>query len=212
MTPIAEASAPVRKSITVNAKPERAFRVSTEGIYTWWPRSHHIGKSPMQQAIIEGRAAAAVTAARSMEPIAIGAPCWYGIHRNALSWHGRSRRPGATSPTPPVRARSRCASRRWARARRASTWNTAIWSATAQASMPCGPRSIRPAAGVCSSNGTALRRKRPNEVRHALPHLRVYVPASISPQEPAVFSGVTAACIGGAALLASRASSQAYAL
>ena len=47
---------PVRKSVTVKAGPERAFRVFTEGIDTWWPRSHHIGKSPMTKAIIEGRA------------------------------------------------------------------------------------------------------------------------------------------------------------
>lgn len=55
MTPIAEASAPVRKSITVKATAERAFRVFTEGIDSWWPRSHHIGKSPMKEAIIEPR-------------------------------------------------------------------------------------------------------------------------------------------------------------
>jgi uncharacterized protein YndB with AHSA1/START domain len=46
---------PVRKSITVNASVKRAFQVYTEGIDTWWPRSHHIGKSPMKKAIMEGR-------------------------------------------------------------------------------------------------------------------------------------------------------------
>jgi uncharacterized protein YndB with AHSA1/START domain len=45
---------PVRKSITVKASVERAFRVFTEEYDTWWPRSHHIGKSPMKKAIIEG--------------------------------------------------------------------------------------------------------------------------------------------------------------
>jgi len=45
----------VRKTITVHASPERAFRVFTEEYDTWWPRSHHIGKSPMKKAIIEGR-------------------------------------------------------------------------------------------------------------------------------------------------------------
>ena len=45
----------VRKTITVQASPERAFRVFTEEYDTWWPRSHHIGKSPMKKAIIEGR-------------------------------------------------------------------------------------------------------------------------------------------------------------
>ncbi len=53
MDPTAEA--PVRKSITVNASAERAFQIFTEGFDTWWPRTHHIGKSPMKKAIIEGR-------------------------------------------------------------------------------------------------------------------------------------------------------------
>jgi uncharacterized protein YndB with AHSA1/START domain len=46
---------PVRKSITVKASVEQAFQVFTDGFDTWWPRSHHIGKSPMTKAIIEGR-------------------------------------------------------------------------------------------------------------------------------------------------------------
>jgi uncharacterized protein YndB with AHSA1/START domain len=49
-------AAPVRKTITVKAGAERAFQVFTQGIDTWWPRTHHIGKSPMKKAIIEGRA------------------------------------------------------------------------------------------------------------------------------------------------------------
>ena len=48
--------APVHKSVTVKAGAERAFQVFTEGIDSWWPRTHHIGKSPMKKAIIEGRA------------------------------------------------------------------------------------------------------------------------------------------------------------
>ena len=39
---------PVRKSITVKAQPARAFEIFTREIDTWWPRSHHIGKSPMR--------------------------------------------------------------------------------------------------------------------------------------------------------------------
>ncbi len=46
---------PVRKSVTVKASAEHAFRVFTNGIDSWWPRSHHIGNSPMRKAIIEGR-------------------------------------------------------------------------------------------------------------------------------------------------------------
>ncbi|HLK69297.1 MAG TPA: SRPBCC family protein [Bryobacteraceae bacterium] len=48
------ADTPVRKSITVKATAERAFRVFTEGFDTWWPRSHHIGDAPMKRAVIEG--------------------------------------------------------------------------------------------------------------------------------------------------------------
>ena len=47
--------APVRKSVTVKAGAERAFQVFTQGVDTWWPRTHHIGKSPMKKCIIEGR-------------------------------------------------------------------------------------------------------------------------------------------------------------
>lgn len=46
---------PVRKSITVKATTEHAFRVFTEELDSWWPRSHHIGSSPMTKAIVEGR-------------------------------------------------------------------------------------------------------------------------------------------------------------
>ena len=45
----------VRKTITVKASAERAFQVFTEDFDSWWPRSHHIGKSPMKRAIIESR-------------------------------------------------------------------------------------------------------------------------------------------------------------
>jgi uncharacterized protein YndB with AHSA1/START domain len=53
MSSVVEAT--VKKSITVNASVEHAFAVFTEGYDTWWPRSHHIGKSPMEKAIIETR-------------------------------------------------------------------------------------------------------------------------------------------------------------
>src|SRR5882724_1952604 len=49
------AETPVRKSIAVKCAAERAFAVFTEGFDSWWPRSHHIGSSPMKKAVIEGR-------------------------------------------------------------------------------------------------------------------------------------------------------------
>jgi uncharacterized protein YndB with AHSA1/START domain len=44
---------PVRRSITVKASPERAFKVFTEGVDSWWPRAHHIGAAEMKKTIIE---------------------------------------------------------------------------------------------------------------------------------------------------------------
>jgi uncharacterized protein YndB with AHSA1/START domain len=55
MTPATDAVTPVRKTIDVNAGLERAFSVFTDGFDSWWPRSHHIGKQPMECAIIETR-------------------------------------------------------------------------------------------------------------------------------------------------------------
>jgi uncharacterized protein YndB with AHSA1/START domain len=49
------ADVPVRKSVTVKSSPERAFRVFTEGIDTWWPRSHHIGKGTLERTVLEPR-------------------------------------------------------------------------------------------------------------------------------------------------------------
>lgn len=50
-----EIDRPVRQSITVRASAERAFRVFTAEFDSWWPRSHHIGTSPMTKSVIEGR-------------------------------------------------------------------------------------------------------------------------------------------------------------
>jgi len=45
----------VRKTITVKTSVEHAFSVFTDGYDSWWPRTHHIGKAPMKEAIIEPR-------------------------------------------------------------------------------------------------------------------------------------------------------------
>ena len=45
----------VRKTVIVQTDAARAFRVFTAEFDSWWPRTHHIGKSPMKRAIIEGR-------------------------------------------------------------------------------------------------------------------------------------------------------------
>ena len=46
---------PLRKTVMVKVPAEKAFDVFTNGFDTWWPRTHHIGKSPMKRAIIEGK-------------------------------------------------------------------------------------------------------------------------------------------------------------
>jgi uncharacterized protein YndB with AHSA1/START domain len=48
--------APVRKSIRVNATPDRAFDVFTSGIGRWWPKSHKIGQADLDRPVIEPRA------------------------------------------------------------------------------------------------------------------------------------------------------------
>lgn len=48
-------TAPVRKIVTVAASLQHAFQVFTEGFDTWWPRSHSIGGSPLEKAVIEGK-------------------------------------------------------------------------------------------------------------------------------------------------------------
>jgi hypothetical protein len=82
------ADRPVRKSITVKANADRAFRVFTEGIDAWWPRGHHIGKSPMKKAIIEGRAGG-----RCFSQQIDGTDCdwgqilvWEPPHRFVMAW------------------------------------------------------------------------------------------------------------------------------
>ena len=79
---------PVRKTVTVKASAEHAFKVFTEGMDTWWPRSHHIGKSPMKKVIVEGRAGG-----RCYSQQEDGTDCdwasvlaWEPPHRFVMAW------------------------------------------------------------------------------------------------------------------------------
>lgn len=47
---------PIKKRIIVAASQAHAFTVFTSGIDRWWPREHHIGKSPLKRAVLEPRA------------------------------------------------------------------------------------------------------------------------------------------------------------
>ena len=85
-----ETTVAVRRSVTVNAPPERAFDVFTAGFSTWWPlESHHIGKTMATEVIIDPRAGG-----RWFERDADGKECNWGYvtefeppHRVLLAWH-----------------------------------------------------------------------------------------------------------------------------
>ena len=78
----------VRTSITVHATVERAFEVFTADFDSWWPRSHHIGSSPMTKGVIEGR-----VGGRLYSEQADGKECpwgtmlaWEPPHRFVFAW------------------------------------------------------------------------------------------------------------------------------
>jgi hypothetical protein len=45
--------APVRRTIEVDAPQATAFEVFTRKTSAWWPKQHHIGKTPLVEAVIE---------------------------------------------------------------------------------------------------------------------------------------------------------------
>jgi uncharacterized protein YndB with AHSA1/START domain len=80
----------VKRSVTVQASPERAFEVFTAGFSSWWPiESHHIGEAMAVEVLMEPRAGG-----RWYERDAKGAECVWGFvtewdppHRLVLAWH-----------------------------------------------------------------------------------------------------------------------------
>ena len=89
MADAAELDLRVLKSIRVKVPIERAFSVFVEQMETWWPATHHIGKTPFVAIFIEPR-----VGGRWYERNAEGALCdwgtvlaWEPPHRVRLSWH-----------------------------------------------------------------------------------------------------------------------------
>ena len=79
---------PVRKSIRVRASAERAFRVFAAEMDSWWPKTHHIGSSPMKGIVVEGRPGGAIYTDQED-----GTQCpwgtvlaWEPPHRFVMAW------------------------------------------------------------------------------------------------------------------------------
>jgi len=71
-------SSSVKSEVIVEAPADRAFRVFTEKMDTWWPPEHHIGKGEMKAIVLERRAKG-----RWAEVEADGSECDWG---HVLVW------------------------------------------------------------------------------------------------------------------------------
>lgn len=78
----------IHKEIIVEASAEKAFRVFTAGFDSWWPRTHHIAKVDMKEAVMEQK-----LGGRWYEKGIDGSECewgkviaWEPPRRFALTW------------------------------------------------------------------------------------------------------------------------------
>jgi uncharacterized protein YndB with AHSA1/START domain len=44
---------PIKKEVTIEASQETAFNVFTQKIDLWWPKTHHVGKTPLVESVLE---------------------------------------------------------------------------------------------------------------------------------------------------------------
>jgi uncharacterized protein YndB with AHSA1/START domain len=83
------AEAVVRKSVRVQAPIARAFSVFVEQMETWWPATHHIGKTPFEAIFVEPRVGGRwyerdVDGNQKDWGTVLG---WDPPHRVTFSWH-----------------------------------------------------------------------------------------------------------------------------
>ena len=84
MTTTTISPAPVRRSVKVNAAPQKAFDVFTSGMGKWWPKQHSLNsKSPQQDVIVEPHAGG-----RWYERSEDGSECEWG---RVLTWEPPAR-------------------------------------------------------------------------------------------------------------------------
>jgi DinB superfamily/Activator of Hsp90 ATPase homolog 1-like protein len=89
MTPEAARSATVKRTLHVNVPIDFAFQTLTQKMGTWWPATHHIGKTPFAEIVVEPHAGG-----RWFERDAAGAECQWGKvllwdppKQLVVSWH-----------------------------------------------------------------------------------------------------------------------------
>lgn len=45
----------IKKELTISSSQETAFRVFSQNMDLWWPRSHHVGKTALVKMVLEPR-------------------------------------------------------------------------------------------------------------------------------------------------------------
>ncbi len=73
----------IQEEVVVNVPQHRAFEVFTSGFDTWWPRTHHIGKCDMKEAVLEQK-----LGGRWYEKGVDGSECEWG---KVIAWEPYSR-------------------------------------------------------------------------------------------------------------------------